>query len=103
MNIRQREVKGVIEAEDVGTSFVVDDSRVVSRGSYVGLHNHALVLPGTGRAVAHGVSNALRAAVRCISHVILAIALVEPRAFLIVLGLRACFYDIAGIDRKSAV
>src|ERR1022692_3527747 len=86
MNIRQCEVEGVIEAEGVGTPFIVNDSRVVSRGPAVWIHNHAFVFPGASGVRAHCISNALGAAMRRVGHVISAIPLVEPRTFLIILG-----------------
>src|ERR1017187_4635734 len=93
MRTRQGKIQRVVEAEDVGTAFVIDDSRMISRGPTVRFHNHSLVLPGTGRAVAHGVSNAFGTTVRCIDHVVLAVPLIKPWSFLIVLRLGIYLYD----------
>ena len=52
----------VVLSEAVGLAFVVDDSRMVSACAVGVVHDMALVLPWSCRAVAHGVADAFRAA-----------------------------------------
>ena len=70
---------------------------MVAAGTLGMVHYGAHGLPGTGGAVAHRVTDALRAAGRGESEVVMPVPLVEPGAFLIVVDLVVQLVDLAGI------
>ena len=85
----------VIQAEHIRFALVVDDARVVAPGPRSVVHDVAFVLPRSLGTVAHRISYALGAAGRCESEVVVAVAFVEPRTFLIILDLIVQLVDRA--------
>lgn len=74
----------IVQAEDITLSFEINDSRMVSTGTWSMVHYVALIFPWTFRTVTHCIANTFRAACRSKCQIIVAIALVEPWSFLIV-------------------
>ena len=73
----------VVLSEDIRMSFVVDDTRMISPVALRRAHDIALALPRSGGRVAHGIAQRLGTTGRGIAQIIMAIALVEPRSFLV--------------------
>ena len=86
----------VVLPEHVALALVINDARMVAACAVGGTHDVALHFPRAGGVFGHGVADALGAACGSVGQVILAVALVEPRAFLIVLQL-AHAHDSAAI------
>ena len=75
----------VVLTEHIGMSFVVGDTGMITTVAFRRTHDVVLPLPRTRRTVAHGVAQGLRTAGRGITEVIMTVALIDPRTFLIVL------------------
>ena len=75
-------------SEGIGMSLEVADARVVAAVALGGSHDIPFGRPRTGGAVAHGVSQCLGAAGGRVGQIVAAVALVEPRSFLIMLDMR---------------
>ena len=74
----------VVLAEDVGVALVVGYAGVVATGAVGVAYDVARRCPGTGGAVAHGVAQPLVTAGGGKAQVVFVGALVEPRAFLVI-------------------
>ena len=85
----------VVLAEDIRVTFVVHDAGMVATVALGGLHDVTFRLPRTSGRVAHGVAEGLWTAGGGIGEVIMAMALIEPRAFLIVLNMVVELHDVA--------
>ena len=92
---RLGKIQGVIETENIGVSLVINDARVVSGGSLVPVHDHSLILPGTGGIGAQAIPDAFRTAGGGIRQIVNSVAFIKPRTFLIVPWLRWLFDHIA--------
>ena len=88
--VRERvEVHQVVAlSEDIGMSLEVADAGVVTTVTERGAHDVVLPLPWACGTVAHGIAEGLRTAGGGIGTVVMAVALIEPRTFLIVLDMR---------------
>ena len=74
----------VVLTEDIGMSLVVADAGVVATVTVGRTHDVALRLPWSLGRVAHGIAQCLWTTGGGIGQIVMAITLVEPRAFLIV-------------------
>ena len=83
-------------AEAIGFPLEVDDAGVVASGEVGGVHDHALVRPGAGGFVAHGVADAFRAAGGSVRQVVMTVLFPDPGTFLVILGFGRFFDDFAG-------
>ena len=78
----------IIQAEAIALALIVDDARMIATSTRRMVHDMSLIFPRSERILAHRITDALRTAGRSISQIIIAIALPEPRTFLIILNLR---------------
>ena len=85
----------VVESEHIALSLIVDDAGMVAARAFGRFHYVPLNLPRAGRTVAHRVANSFGTTGRGESKIVASAALIEPRAFLIMLQL-AHFHDVAG-------
>ena len=74
----------VVLTEDIGMPLVVADAGMVAAVAIGRTHDVALRLPWALGRVAHGIAQCLWTAGGGIGQIVMAITLVEPRAFLIV-------------------
>ena len=77
----------IVLTENIRVSLIVADARMVTTVALCRTHDVVLPLPRTHGRVTHRIAQRLRTAGSSISQVVLAITLVEPRTFLIVLHL----------------
>ena len=75
----------VILAEDIAVTLEVADARMVATVALCRFHDVVLPFPWTCWGVTHGIAQRLRTTGSGIAEVVMTIALVEPRTFLIVL------------------
>ena len=85
----------VVLSEDVGVTFIIHDTGVVTTVALGGLHDISFRHPRTCGGVAHGIAESLWTTGGGIGEVIMAMALIEPRTFLIVLNVVVELHDVA--------
>ena len=78
----------IIQAEAIALALIVDDARMIATSTRRMVHDMSLIFPRSERILAHRITDALRTAGRSKCQIIIAIALPEPRTFLIILNLR---------------
>ena len=78
----------VVLAEDIRVALEVADAWVIATVAECGAHDVVLPLPGSCRRVAHGIAEGLWTAGAGEGAVVVSIALIKPRAFLVVLDMR---------------
>ena len=76
----------VVLSEDIAMTLEVADTRMVTTVALSRTHDVTLLYPRTCRRVAHGIAQSFRTAGTGKAQVVVTIALVEPRSFLIVLN-----------------
>ena len=75
----------VVLTEHIGMAFIIGDARMVTTVALGRTHDVVLPYPRTRRTVAHGVAQRLRTAGGGITQIVMPVALIDPRSFLIVL------------------
>ena len=74
----------VVLSEDIGVTFIVRDTRVVTAVALGGAHDVAFRYPRSCGGIAHGIAESLRTAGRGVCEIVVATAFVEPGTFLVV-------------------
>ena len=75
----------VVLTEHIGMALIIGDARMVTAVALGRTHDVVLPYPRTRRTVAHGVAQSLRTAGGGIAQIVVPVALIDPRTFLIVL------------------
>ena len=81
--------------EDVALALEVHNAGMVAAVAVRGLHDVATALPWTLRRVGHSITQTFGTAGGSISEIPMALALIEPRSFLIVVDVVVEFHDVA--------
>ena len=85
----------VVLTKDIGVTFVVHDTGMVTTVTLGRLHDVPLRFPWPDGGTAHGIAKGLWTAGGGIAEVIQSVALIEPRSFLIVLNMVVELHDVA--------
>ena len=93
----------IIQSKHPALSLVINNTRVIATSAVGVVHDVSFILPRTRRRITHGIANTFRTTGRCKCQVVMPIALIEPRTFLIIIDFVIQFCDFARIGNHVLV